>query len=171
MCISWKLKCWMCVGLHVEHALFLSGFNENWIFPTDFRKIPNLIISSGSRVAFCGHTDRHDETNSRFSQFCEKQLTKTEEITQLTIVINKRTLRLLRVHEYIPAPQTVVRMLCLSGQRSKSLAKQQTSPTHYLPEKLSRQPVQQSVWCFSIMVHLFLHNTLEKLSFFEHRKS
>jgi len=27
--------------------------------------------SSGSRVVPCGQTDRHDEANSRFSQFCE----------------------------------------------------------------------------------------------------
>ena len=26
--------------------------------------------SSGSRVVPCGRTDGHDETNSRFSQFC-----------------------------------------------------------------------------------------------------
>jgi len=28
--------------------------------------------SSGSRVVPCGRTDRHNETNSRFSQFCER---------------------------------------------------------------------------------------------------
>jgi len=29
-------------------------------------------LSSGSRVVPCGRTDRHDEANSRFSQFCER---------------------------------------------------------------------------------------------------
>jgi len=29
----------MWVGLHVKCLLFLSGFNKNWIFSTDFRKI------------------------------------------------------------------------------------------------------------------------------------
>jgi hypothetical protein len=27
--------------------------------------------SSGNRVVPCGQTDRHDEANNRFSQFCE----------------------------------------------------------------------------------------------------
>ena len=27
---------------------------------------------SGSRVVPCGQTDRHDEANNRFSQFCER---------------------------------------------------------------------------------------------------
>jgi len=28
-------------------------------------------LSTGSRVFPCGRTDRHDEVNSSFSQFCE----------------------------------------------------------------------------------------------------
>jgi len=28
--------------------------------------------SNGSRVVPCGRTDRHDEANNRFSQFCER---------------------------------------------------------------------------------------------------
>ena len=31
---------------------------------------------SGSRIVQCGQTDRHDEANSRFSQFCERILKK-----------------------------------------------------------------------------------------------
>jgi hypothetical protein len=28
--------------------------------------------SSDNRVVPCGHTDRHDDANSRFSQFCQR---------------------------------------------------------------------------------------------------
>ena len=40
-----------------------------------FEKVSNTKFhhnpSSGSRVVPCGRTARHDEANSRFSQFCE----------------------------------------------------------------------------------------------------
>jgi len=40
-----------------------------------FQKCKNIKFhenpSSGSRVVACGRTDRHDEVNSNFSQFCE----------------------------------------------------------------------------------------------------
>jgi len=43
---------------------------------TDRLNIPQILNddfpSSGSRVVPCGRTDRHDEANSRFSQFCER---------------------------------------------------------------------------------------------------
>ena len=63
----------MYISLYVKYMVFLSEFNETWIFSTDFR-IPSDIIchenpSSGSRVIPCGRvvgrterqTDRHDE--------------------------------------------------------------------------------------------------------------
>jgi len=41
-----------------------------------FENYPNIKFrensSSGSRVVSCGRTDRRDEANSRFSQFCER---------------------------------------------------------------------------------------------------
>ena len=54
--------------------LFLSDFNETWIFWTDFWKYCIVKFRenpySGSQV-LCGW-DVHDEANSCFSQFCER---------------------------------------------------------------------------------------------------
>ena len=68
---------YMYMGLHVKYPLFVSYFNETWIFSTEFRKILNYKIalntSSGSPVVPCGRKDRYDEANSRFSQLCPKR--------------------------------------------------------------------------------------------------
>ena len=50
-------------------------------FSPDFRKILSINFhqdpSSGSRVLTWGRTDRHDEANRRFSQFCESAYNNT----------------------------------------------------------------------------------------------
>jgi len=66
------------IGRHVKYSLFLYDFNATWIFKTDFRKILKHQISwksvqwESSSMRTNRRTDRHDEANSRFSQFCER---------------------------------------------------------------------------------------------------
>jgi hypothetical protein len=72
--------------MHVKYPLLSSDFNQTWIFWADFRKKKpsNVKIhnnpSNDSRVV-CSmqmkkqtsrRTDKHDETNNRYSQFCER---------------------------------------------------------------------------------------------------
>jgi len=49
------------IGLHVKYPLFLSDFNETWIFGTIFEKSSNNKFhenpSSGCRVVPCGGAD------------------------------------------------------------------------------------------------------------------
>ena len=69
----------MYTGLHPNisiYPLFLSDFNETWIFLIDFLKKNSSNIKSyenlpsGSRTVPCGQTDRHDKTHSFLSQCC-----------------------------------------------------------------------------------------------------
>jgi len=46
------------------HGMFSGKKHSNIKF--------NKNLSSGSRVVLCRRTDRHDEANSSFSQFCER---------------------------------------------------------------------------------------------------
>jgi hypothetical protein len=63
------------IGLQVKYPLLLSHFNETWTSRQIFEKYSNMKFyknpSNGNRAVPCGWTDRHDEANSRFSQFCE----------------------------------------------------------------------------------------------------
>jgi len=67
-------KLWY-IRILAKHLTSLSDFNETWIFSVGFRKIFTCPTSRKSvqwkRSIPCGRTDRHDEANSRFSQFFE----------------------------------------------------------------------------------------------------
>jgi hypothetical protein len=69
----------MYIGLNVKYPLFWSDFNRTGIFSMGFRKIFKYKSHEnsyrGSQVFFMRtnrRTDRHNETNSHFSQFCER---------------------------------------------------------------------------------------------------
>ena len=64
----------MYIGLQIKYSFFLSDFLKRLEFsqqdfenPSDIKFLQNP--SSGSRDDPCGRTERHDEANSRFSQF------------------------------------------------------------------------------------------------------
>jgi len=72
----------MYIGFHVKCPLVLSDFNGTWIFWTEFQKIlkykflwksvrwePSCSMRAGGRRG--RQAGRHDESNSRFSQFCK----------------------------------------------------------------------------------------------------
>ena len=64
------------IDLQVKYLLFVSDFNETWIFSTYFLKFIEFQISwkSVQWEPDCSmRTDRHDEANSRFTQFCERE--------------------------------------------------------------------------------------------------
>jgi hypothetical protein len=67
----------MHIGLHVKYPLFLSDFNETLIltFFSKNNEISNFtkIRTAGVELSHAGgQTDRHDEANMGFSQFCER---------------------------------------------------------------------------------------------------
>jgi hypothetical protein len=71
----------MNIGLRAKCPLYLSGFNENLIFPNRFSintQIPNFMkirLVAAESVPW-GQADRHDQANSYFSQFCERAFKK-----------------------------------------------------------------------------------------------
>ena len=68
----------MYIGLYVKYLLFLSDFNEAWIFRTLFLKITQIsnftkIRPLGTELFYADRrTEGRDEANSRFPQFYER---------------------------------------------------------------------------------------------------
>ena len=64
----------MYIRFQVKYLLFLSDFTDTWIFSTDIWEILKYQISWKSvqgEPSLSMQTDRHDEANSNFLQFCE----------------------------------------------------------------------------------------------------
>ena len=63
----------MYIGLHVKYQLFLSDFNETWIFSTDFRKMQKYQISRKSvqwKPSYSMWTDRQTDMTKLKVAFC-----------------------------------------------------------------------------------------------------
>jgi hypothetical protein len=66
----------MYIGRHVKCPLFLPDFNKNLLSLMDFQdtlkyRNKKILPFGGELFHADGQTDRHDEANTRFSQFCE----------------------------------------------------------------------------------------------------
>jgi hypothetical protein len=64
------------INIHrFSYTVFLTDFNQTWIFWTDIRKALKYYISLNFvqwESSYFIRTDGHDEANNHFSQFCER---------------------------------------------------------------------------------------------------
>jgi len=80
----------MNIGFYVKYPFFLSNFNETLTLSTVFSK--NTPISKFMKIRSVGpgRTDRCDEANIRFFQFCERALKKNVFLSNYVPVCNIR---------------------------------------------------------------------------------
>ena len=117
-----------CISVfHVKYPLFFSDFNKTLILSSGFRKILKckILLKSFRWERSCSmRTDRHDETNSRFSQFCKKHpkieinksiFLQTGYVNPLNAELNPicHFLALLGVHHFPHVSRTRVKSLTL----------------------------------------------------------
>jgi len=64
---------WSAYKVHIKYPLLLSDSNETWIFSENikFSNCMNIRPLGAELFHADRRTDRHDEANSNFSQFCE----------------------------------------------------------------------------------------------------
>jgi hypothetical protein len=69
----------MFIGFYVKYQLFLSDFNETWIYPQVFEKCANIKCRENPSIGIVvvhadGETGQPDtiEADIRFSKFCER---------------------------------------------------------------------------------------------------
>jgi len=88
----------MYTGLHVNDSLFLSDFNQLELTRQIFKTSSDIMFhenpSSGNwLVPWDRDTDRHDEANRRFSQFCEISSNEQNNICTPSYVLSRQSLQ------------------------------------------------------------------------------
>ena len=109
--------------IHENYPLFLSDFNEAWIFFHRFswrRLILNFMKIRPVGIEFvpCRQTDRHDEANSRFSQFCERTQLRHRILTAFFPSFSTKKFRINHKVSFFGAAEIIVLLgffFCICG--------------------------------------------------------
>jgi hypothetical protein len=112
-------KTWskMYIVFHVKYRLFLSNFNETWIFSTDLKNSQISNFMKLCPVVPCGWLERHDEANHSSSQFCKCAYEQSEYGTyqptwQGYILFHNEMKQMCGIHELYQLDE--VRLVCIA---------------------------------------------------------